>query len=294
LTQSHQLLTIAGHEETLRDVALPTRLMQPSEVWGERWNSNPNPLARQWMETVVSKQSMVVLAADRYTMAGLTELLEDVSPYVAALKTHVDLVEDWKAESWAEFCNKAKDADMLIFEDRKHGDIGKIARDQMGGVYDSRSWADLMTAHLISGPSVLDGMAEGWGNVGRHGGVLLLAQMSSAGNLLEIPGYTDAVVEAGKEHPACFGFIGNGSRADELAELRKKVGEVKMIWTPGVNLVTGDAELGQRYGDPTEAVLAGSDGIIVGSGIHRADNPTEAAKSYADVSWNALLQRSGL
>jgi len=278
----------------LRDVALPTRLMQPSEVWGERWNSNPNPLARQWMETVVSKQSMVVLAADRYTMAGLTELLEDVSPYVAALKTHVDLVEDWKAESWAEFCNKAKDADMLIFEDRKHGDIGKIARDQMGGVYDSRSWADLMTAHLISGPSVLDGMAEGWGNVGRHGGVLLLAQMSSAGNLLEIPGYTDAVVEAGKEHPACFGFIGNGSRADELAELRKKVGEVKMIWTPGVNLVTGDAELGQRYGDPTEAVLAGSDGIIVGSGIHRADNPTEAAKSYADVSWNALLQRSGL
>jgi len=278
----------------LRDATLPTHLMQPSEVWGERWNANPNPLARRWMETVVDKQSMVVLAADRYTMAGLTELLEDVAPHVAALKTHVDLVEDWTAESWAEFCENAKDADMLIFEDRKHGDIGKIARDQMGGVYDSRSWADLMTAHLISGPSVLDGMAEGWSNVGRHGGVLLLAQMSSAGNLLEIPGYTDAVVEAGKEHPACFGFIGNGSRANELAELRKKVGEVKMIWTPGVNLVTGDAELGQRYGDPTEAVLAGSDGIIVGSGIHRSDNPTEAAKSYADVSWNALLQRSGL
>ena len=287
-------MIITGHEETLRDATLPTHLMQPSEVWGERWNANPNPLARRWMETVVDKQSMVVLAADRYTMAGLTELLEDVSPQVAALKTHVDLVEDWTAESWNVFCEKAKDADMLIFEDRKHGDIGKIARDQMGGVYDSRSWADLMTAHLISGPSVLDGMAEGWSNVGRHGGVLLLAQMSSAGNLLEIPGYTDAVVEAGKEHPACFGFIGNGSRAKELAELRKKVGEVKMIWTPGVNLVTGDAELGQRYGDPTEAVLAGSDGIIVGSGIHRSDNPTEAAKSYADVSWNALLQRSGL
>ncbi len=278
----------------MRDAGLPPYLMQPSEVWGERWNANPNPLARRWMETVVDKQSMVVLAADRYTMAGLTELLEGVSPYVAALKTHVDLVEDWSAESWAEFCEKAKDADMLIFEDRKHGDIGKIARDQMGGVYDSRSWADLMTAHLISGPSVLDGMAEGWLNVGRQGGVLLLAQMSSAGNLLEIPGYTDAVVNAGKEHPACFGFIGNGSRANELAELRSKVGEIKMIWTPGVNLVTGDAELGQRYGDPTEAVLAGSDGIIVGSGIHRADNPAEAAKSYADVSWNALLQRSSL
>jgi pyridoxal biosynthesis lyase PdxS len=40
--------------------------------------------------------------------------------------------------------------------------------------------------------------------------------------------------------------------------------------------------------------MAGSDGIIVGSGIHRADNPAEAAKSYADVSWNALLERSEL
>lgn len=294
LIQFHRLLTIIGLEETLRVAGLPACLMQPSEVWGERWNANPNPLARQWMETVVSKQSLVVLAADRYTMDGLTELLNDVAPHVAALKTHVDLVEDWTAAAWVKFCDAAKDADMLIFEDRKHGDIGKIARDQMGGVYDSRSWADLMTAHLISGPSVLDGMAEGWSSVGRLGGVLLLAQMSSAGNLLEIPGYTDAVVEAGKEHPACFGFIGNGSRAEELAELRAKVGEIKMIWTPGVNLVTGDAELGQRYGDPAAAVEAGSDGIIVGSGIHKMDDPRAAAKQYAEVSWNALLKRSGL
>lgn len=268
--------------------------MQPSEVWGERWNANSDPLARRWMETVVSKQSMVVLAADVYTMNELNNLLDQVSPYVSALKTHVDLVHDWTPDSWGDFCNRAKDADMLIFEDRKHGDIGKIARDQMGGVYDSRSWADLMTAHLISGPSVLDGMAEGWSGVGRSGGVLLLAQMSSAGNLLEIPGYTDAVVNIGKEHPACFGFIGNGSRANELAELRKKAGEIKMIWTPGVNIQTGDSELGQRYGDPYDAVMAGSDGIIVGSGIHKSKSPSEAAKKYADVSWAALIKRSGL
>jgi orotidine 5'-phosphate decarboxylase subfamily 1 len=272
--------------------ARPTSWMQPNEVWGDRWVGAAEPLARRWMTSVVNKQSMVVLAADRYTMAGLNELLEEVAPYVSALKTHVDLVEDWTSDSWNDFCDRARTADMLIFEDRKHGDIGKIARDQMGGVYDSRSWSDLMTAHLISGPSVLDGMAEGWQTVGRTGGVLLLAQMSSAGNLLEIPGYTDAVVAAGKGHPACFGFIGNGSRAEELAELRSKVGNSKMIWTPGVNIVTGDAELGQRYGDPREAVLAGSDGIIVGSGIHKADDVAEAAKQYAEVSWKALLERA--
>ena len=72
-------------------------------------------------------------------------------------------------------------------------------------------------------------------DVDRFGGVLLLAQMSSRGNLLN-PNYTDQVVAKGKENSGVFGFIGNGSRPDELSELRKKVGSEKMIWTPGVNL----------------------------------------------------------
>ena len=64
-----------------------------------------------------------------------------------------------------------------------------------------------------------------------------------------------------------------------------------MIWTPGVNLNVGDGEMGQRYGDPRDAVLAGSDCIIVGSGIHRSENPEDSAKAYAAASWNALLER---
>jgi len=265
--------------------------MEPSEVWGERWSNCDHPLARKYMEIVCYKQSLVVLAADRNTMSEMFDLIEGVAPHVAVLKTHVDLIEDWNREDWNEFVSKVKENDMLIFEDRKHGDIGKIVRDQMGGIYNSATWADLMTAHLISGPLILDGMQEAWSSAQREGGVLLLAQMSSAGNLLELPGYSDAVVEMGKTHPACFGFIGNGSRPDELAELRNKVGESKMIWTPGVNLATGDGELGQRYGDPKEAVLAGSDGIIVGSGIHRSENPIQSARAYAEVSWSALLNR---
>ena len=46
-----------------------------------------------------------------------------------------------------------------------------------------------------------------------------------------------------------------------------------MIWTPGVNLAVGDGLMGQRYGHPRDAVLAGSDAIIVGSGIHKAEDP---------------------
>ena len=38
-------------------------------------------------------------------------------------------------------------------------------------------------------------------------------------------------------------------------------------------------------------IIAGSDCIIVGSGIHRADNPAKVAKQYAKLSWQGLLDR---
>ena len=265
--------------------------MQANEVWGRRWSENALSMARTYMEVACKKQSLVCLAADRSTMAELNQLIDEVGPFLAALKTHVDLVDDWTPEAWSTFCSKASAADLLIFEDRKFADIGSISRKQMSGVYGIRSWADLVTAHLISGPDVVDGLQAGWSDVGRQGGVLLLAQMSSRGNLLD-PSYTAKVVSLGKTHSGVFGFIGNGSRPDELKLLRQAVGDGKLIWTPGVNLAVGDGEMGQRYGNPREAVLAGSDCIIVGSGIHKAANPAQQAKAYAEASWNALVERN--
>ena len=145
-------------------------------------------------------------------------------------------------------------------------------------------------ATLILGRVIVYGLQAGWAYVNRQGGVLLLAQMSSRGNLLN-PQYTALVVEKGKAHDGVFGFIGNGSRPNELKDLRKAVGEGKMIWTPGVNLAVGDGEMGQRYGDPAQAVAAGSDCIIVGSGIHKAENPAQEAAKYAAASWQALQMR---
>ena len=264
--------------------------MEPQEVWGNRWSNATLPMAKRYMEVATQKESLVCLAADRSNMAGLFELIHEVGPYIAALKTHVDLVDDWTSESWGRFCQAAKEADLLIFEDRKFADIGGISRKQMAGVYNIRAWSDLVTAHLISGPDIVDGLQAGWSDVNRKGGVLLLAQMSSRGNLLD-PDFTSNVVEKGKSHPGVFGFIGNGSRPGELRQLRTAVGDGKLIWTPGVNLAVGDGEMGQRYGHPREAVLAGSDCIIVGSGIHKADDPRQQAAAYAVASWNALQER---
>jgi orotidine 5'-phosphate decarboxylase subfamily 1 len=160
----------------------------------------------------------------------------------------------------------------------------------MAGIYDIRSWADIVTAHRISGPDIVDGIAAGWADVERIGGILLLAQMSSRGNLLS-PDYTKNTIETGKGSPHVIGYIGNGSSTEEIIQLRSLVGESQMIWTPGINLDSGAGKMGQRYGNPKDSITSGADIIIVGSGIHGQSDRVTAAKAYADASWEAILER---
>ena len=264
--------------------------MKAEEAWGPRWDNCAHPLSHQFMTIACEKESLVVLAADLPTMQEIIQVIETVGDHICALKTHVDMVEDFNLEEWGAVVGAAHSKGMLLFEDRKFADIGRVAKTQMGGLYDIREWADLVTSHSVSGPDVVDGIAEAWDEVERVGGVLLLAQMSSSGNLLE-GSYTDKTLEMGTASPHVIGYIGNGSRPPDLKELRSKVGEGKMIWTPGVNIDSQEGVLGQRYGNPSEAVRAGSDAIIVGSGIHRSADPLSAAREYASTSWFALLER---
>jgi len=266
--------------------------MQPEEVWGERWDSCSNILSKEYMKMASEKKSLLVLAADKKTISELLNLIEEVGDYVTVIKTHVDLIEDWTYNKWMEVVDLSKKKNVLLFEDRKFADIGKITREQMGGIYAINKWADLVTSHLISGPDIVDGLNSAWEDVGRKGGVFLLAQMSSRGNLLS-PEYSDHVINLGiGKRDIVMGYIGNGSSPNEVRNLRGKIGDSQMIWTPGVNLNVGEGELGQRYGDPYEVIMAGSDGIIVGSGIHKAESPSSSAKTYAEISWKALIERN--
>ena len=99
--------------------------MEASDAWKVRWEASTLPMAKTFMQVACRKQSLVCLAADRYTMAELFDLLEAVGSSIAALKTHVDLIDDWNQAEWARFCALAQEMDLLIFEDRKFADIGK-------------------------------------------------------------------------------------------------------------------------------------------------------------------------
>ena len=110
--------------------------MRTEEVWGARWRACAHPLSHRFMETAAEKGTLVVLAADLATTEELVRLIHQVGPHIAALKTHVDMVEDFSQESWQEVVDAAQSHDLMLFEDRKFADIGKVSQTQMGGIYD--------------------------------------------------------------------------------------------------------------------------------------------------------------
>ena len=264
--------------------------MQPEDAWGSRWSGCGHPLAHRYMELACEKHSLVILAADLPTIDGLVGLIEEVGEHVVALKTHVDMMEGFTPDGWGRVVSAARDRGLLLFEDRKFADIGRVSATQMAGIYNIRSWADFVTSHSLSGPDIVDGLAASWDEVERVGGVFLLAQMSSRDNLLSAE-YSSKTIAIGEASPHVVGYIGNGSSALDIEALRSMVGDGSLIWTPGVNLSAAEGVLGQRYGHPGDAVRAGSDGVIVGSGIHASESAGDAARAYAEATWSALSER---
>ena len=238
--------------------------------------------------SMASRRTRVVLAADQKSISEISHSLSQAGPSICMLKTHVDGVVDFEYTRWMdEVVRPARDMGILIFEDRKFADIGHVSKIQMLGHQRIARWADIVTAHRISGPDVIDGIHSAWEEVGRKGSVLVLAQMSSSENLLDAR-YTEKTVASCKGMPGVCGFIGNGSNPRSIASLRDAVGSEKLILTPGINFDPNQSVMGQRYGHPTEAIRSGADAVIVGSGIIRSDSISSAAAQYANATMDDI------
>ncbi len=124
-------------------------------------------------------------------------------------------------------------------------------------------------------------------------GLLLLAEMSSAGNLLT-PEYTDACVKAARANQNfVLGFIAQRS-------LNREPDDAFLTFAPGVSLpkdgdglVEGDGK-GQQYRGPEQVVgRDGVDVVIVGRGVLGAADRGGEAERYRKAAWEAYEGRIG-
>ncbi len=224
------------------------------------------------------KKTNLAASADVTTKQELLALADAVGPEICVLKTHMDIIADFDEDLLVQLRALAAKHEFLIFEDRKFADIGNTVKLQYSsGVHHIADWAQITNAHTLAGPGVVEGLKT----VGkeRGHGLLLLAQMSSKGNLLN-DAYTKATVELAQAHrDFVIGFICQECVVDE---------PTFVYMTPGVKIQPQGDGLGQQYRTPRVAIVEqGNDVIIVGRGIYQADDPAAAAREYRQQAWAA-------
>jgi uridine monophosphate synthetase len=261
----------------------------PCVTYEKRVDIAANPVAKALLRLMADKKTNLAVAADVTTTAELLGLADSVGPEICILKTHADIVSDWDASTATRLRALADKHRFLIFEDRKFADIGNTVVQQCnGGVHRISEWADVINAHPVPGPGVVSGLAKAANASGRNLGLLLLAEMSSAGNLAcGVDGYTRKTIAMAQE-----AMKDGGEFVCGFISMGKIAGDEFVYMTPGVKLEKGGDALGQRYNTPASVIgERQSDVIIAGRGIYMADDTARAASEYRVAGWNAYLTR---
>ncbi|TFY60792.1 hypothetical protein EVJ58_g4920 [Rhodofomes roseus] len=275
------------------------------QTYAQRASKHANPAAKALLETIERKKSNLCVSVDVTKQADFLRIIDIVGPYICLVKTHIDVVEDFEPSLIDRLKELSTKHDFLIFEDRKFADIGMcslhahqsihaqprnsgntVALQYSSGVYRISSWSHITNAHPVPGPGIVTGLASVGQPLGR--GLLLLAEMSTKGNLAT-GAYTAQAVEMARAHrDFVIGFIA-------MRRMSEDNDEDFLILTPGVGLDSKGDAMGQQYRTPREVVFeSGCDVIIVGRGIYGKGGDEEVkaqAERYRKEGWAAYEER---
>lgn len=199
---------------------------------------------------------------------------------------HIDILVDFTSEVLQTLLDAKHKHNFLIFEDRKFADIGStVANQYKNGIYRIVEWADLVTVHSVPGPGIISGLKAATEGVSAPRGILLLAEMSSSGNLCN-KDYSTATIDMASSHKDfVVGFISQSRPAT--------IGSGYLVLTPGVSLASKGDGLGQQYATPEDAIGRGSDIIIVGRGIYGAQDVEAETQRYKQAGYEAYEKLHG-
>jgi orotidine-5'-phosphate decarboxylase len=145
----------------------------------------------------------------------------------------------------------------------------------------------LVTVHCAGGPAMLEAAARAAARVGTETMVLGVTRLTShAGSV------AGSVLRAARLARDA-GLHGVTASARECARLKAELGSAFRVLTPAIRPTGTVPDDQARSATPREAVLAGSDYLVVGRPIVSADDPAAAATAIAAEMAAASDSRSG-
>lgn len=216
-----------------------------------------------------------------------------MGPYIAVLKTHIDIIEDFSENTIQGLSELSTKHNFLLFEDRKFIDIGNTVQKQYrGGALRIHEWAHIVNASILAGEGIIQALDQTIKSAGiRDRGLLILAEMTSKGSLAT-GDYTTASVEIARKYKdTVMGFVSTKELSLCTPKGTRAADEDFVVFTTGINISSKGDALGQQYQTPTTAMEGGSDFLIAGRGIYAAKDPIAVVKEYQKAGWDAYLKR---
>jgi len=228
-------------------------------------------------------QDRIIVALDFDNKQDALDLVKKLNGKVGVFKVGKELFTKCGPEIVKEIQNLGG----KVFLDLKYHDIPNtvskaVAQATKMGVY-------MMTLHTSGGAEMLKAAMESAeknavdGNVPILLGVTVLTSLDDDG--LHQIGFNYTAEELVVKLVAMAknsGIKGIVCSAKEVSKLREIFGDEMILVTPGIRPVWSIAGDQKRITTPADAIKNGSDFMVIGRPITKAENPTEAAEKIAE------------
>lgn len=268
---------------TMRDIDNYLKNITVNNAINIRDNNNlffVNSFANKLYTTAIIKKTNIIFACDEYDPVKIYNTICEIAPYICGIKIHSDLIPNSNGEL-TELITKIRREfpELIIIDDRKLADIGKIAIEQANLLTKGLN-IDLLTAHALIGHSIYLHCDN----------LLMLAEMSCEGTLINND-YVERALEPLVKKWNIYNRVAGIICQNIGIKYLRNGGIINDIITisPGVNISTSIDTINQRYttylDNPRKTRETLGQFWIVGRGIYESENKLTSAMKYAEYGW---------
>ena len=216
--------------------------------------------------------SKIIVALDFPDDSGALALIDRIDPDLCRLKIGKELFTRCGPDLVRKIVNQGYD----VFLDLKYHDIPNTVANACKAAADLGVW--MLNVHALGGPAMLAAAREALSD--KDSPVLIAGTIltSSSEDDLQAVGINQTpqvMVEKLALLAKEQGLDGVVCSAQEAGALKSLLGREFILVTPGIRLPTDDAGDQKRIVTPVDAVRQGSDYLVIGRPITRADDPVQ-------------------